>query len=1197
MSEDGRQQERRGEGAVTATRTMRTTNIGPERVREYKRLALALAVALGLSALVLLASPDSAHADHICVLNPPASYSVNEGGSVTLSANSSGCTSINWDFDNDGQYDDATGETVTFSAGDRDGPGNQIVRIEGVKPNAEQICESDPEVGQICYWQHDYDYAETTVNILNVVPTAAFSAPQTSYSGKYFIVSLTDPYDPSSADRAAGFTYAFDCGRGSGYGAFTGTSVASCQAGSAGTSQTVKGKIRDKDGGVSEHTSTVSVTAAPPSYPNGDIAFIRNAKVHTKPPDRYASARLVSNSTNDGDPSYAPDGTKIAFSRYDGNDTEIYVMNANGAGVTRLTDNAVIDSDPSFSPDGTKIAFASNRDANTMDIYVMNADGTGGVTRLTNHTANDYEPAWSPEGSTIAFMSDRSGSDVYAMNADGTGVIRLTNDPAYDGDPAWSPEGSKIVFASQRGGGTAIHVMNADGTNQTRLTSLYGDLNGPSVSPASPSFSPDGSKIVYDHDGDLHVMNADGSNRTYVTLDEGQDKEAAWGPKNPAVPETTITSAPPRASNSNSATFEFSSSEPDSVFECSLGGDVYTPCSSPKTYANLPEGEYLFEVRAINAAGNEDPTSAFRIWRIDFTPPSGTISINGDAAYTTSDVVSLNLSANDPSPASGVAGMRFSNDGVAWTDWGAYATSWPYWALGGGDGEKTVRVQYRDAAGNVSATAQDTIRLDTAAPETTLDPSGPSGTVSSTSATFAFSSNEADATFECRVYASVTTPGSFSGCSGTGTHTESALVDGSYTFEVRARDGAGHVDDTPASRTWTVDLTAPTVTGVTPTADATNVALSENVTATFSEAMNASTLTNTTFTLTRQGAASAVTATVSYDAASRKATLNPEANLEADALYTATVKGGSGGAKDAAGNPLATDRVWSFRTAAPPDTTPPNGTVVIDANAPFTKDTLVTLTLNATDPSPGTGVDSMRFSDDGDARWTDWESYAAGNREWDLTVGDGTKTVHVEYKDGAGNIKRVEDSIELDTTKPDTTLDTSGPSGTVNTTSASFSFSSEAGATFVCSLDGAAFAGCSSPKGYTNLKNGSHTFHVRVIDAAGNVDATPAVRAWTVDTIKPTVSGMSPKHRSVIRDKTPTIKATVRDNLTNLAERNLKLYVAGKLISARKYTYSVATDRLTYNSPRLALGKKTVKIVATDAARNVGTKSWYFKIR
>lgn len=126
--------------------------------------------------------------------------------------------------------------------------------------------------------------------------------------------------------------------------------------------------------------------------------------------------------------------------------------------------------------------------------------------------------------------------------------------------------------------------------------------------------------------------------------------------------------------------------------------------------------------------------------------------------------------------------------------------------------------------------------------------------------------------------------------------------------------------------------------------------------------------------------------------------------------------------------------------------------------------------------------------------------------------------------------------------------------------------------------------------------NGTRAVYVQYRDRAGNL-STAAVDTIKLDMVKPTVSGMTPRHTSIIRDTTPTIKATVRDNMTNLRKANIKLYVNGKLISATKYSYSAATDVLTYNSPRLSKGKKVVKIVATDAAKNVGARSWYFTIK
>ncbi|MFN3922534.1 MAG: Ig-like domain-containing protein, partial [Pseudarthrobacter sp.] len=110
------------------------------------------------------------------------------------------------------------------------------------------------------------------------------------------------------------------------------------------------------------------------------------------------------------------------------------------------------------------------------------------------------------------------------------------------------------------------------------------------------------------------------------------------------------------------------------------------------------------------------------------------------------------------------------------------------------------------------------------------------------------------------------------------------------------------------------DTAAPTVTGTSPVDGATGTAVSTNVTATFSEAMNTSTITSDTFTL--KTGTTAVSAAVTYSGTGNTATLNPGTDLAAGTTYTATVKGGSTGVKDAAGNALASDKTWTFTTAA-----------------------------------------------------------------------------------------------------------------------------------------------------------------------------------------------------------------------------------------------------------------------------------------
>ena len=250
-----------------------------------------------------------------------------------------------------------------------------------------------------------------------------------------------------------------------------------------------------------------------------------NYEIYVMSADGSGLTRLTDNPAADFAPSWSPDGTRIAFdSDRDGND-EVYVMNADGSGQTRLTDNPALDFATSWSPDGTRIAFDSDSDGND-EVYVMNADGSG-QTRLTDNPASDLAASWSPDGSRIAFVSDRDGNEeVYVMNADGSGQTRLTDDPAADFDPSWSPDGNRIAFDSERDGNWEIYVMNADGSGQTRLT------DNPATD-GFPSWSPDGSRMAFFSDRDeneeiLRDETRDGSGQTRLTVSLGQDNFPRW---------------------------------------------------------------------------------------------------------------------------------------------------------------------------------------------------------------------------------------------------------------------------------------------------------------------------------------------------------------------------------------------------------------------------------------------------------------------------------------------------------------------------------------------------------------------------------------------------------------------------------------------------------------------------------------------
>jgi Tol biopolymer transport system component len=233
-----------------------------------------------------------------------------------------------------------------------------------------------------------------------------------------------------------------------------------------------------------------------------------------------------------GGDSSSPD---IAFVSSRDGDYAIYVMAADGGGERRLTDADEVGEgeqpivffqiDPAWSPDGSKIAFASGR-SGTSDIYVMNADGTGTI-RLTSTGANDAHPTWSAEGDAIAFS--RAG-DVWLMGADGSNQRRVSDVLVEESDPAWSPDGDWIAYV-RRTPGTAVQelwVMRPDGTERRRLTRQNGRA-------FTPAWSPDSTRIVYSTNAEsqryeLFTIGLDGTGLRQVAPTANDNFEPSWSP-------------------------------------------------------------------------------------------------------------------------------------------------------------------------------------------------------------------------------------------------------------------------------------------------------------------------------------------------------------------------------------------------------------------------------------------------------------------------------------------------------------------------------------------------------------------------------------------------------------------------------------------------------------------------------------------
>jgi len=217
---------------------------------------------------------------------------------------------------------------------------------------------------------------------------------------------------------------------------------------------------------------------------------------------------------------------KIAFMSDRAGNRDIWVMNADGSGVSQLTSDPGIDDQPSWSPDGRKTAFTSNR-SGSYDIWVMKADGSG-ATDLTNDQQPDWLPAWSPDGTRIAFTKSwgvESQTDIYVMRADGTAQQPVASGSYDESDPTWSPDGRQLAYVSNQGGTPDIWVTNLDGSGQ-------GNLTANSVEDYAPAWSPDGKRIVFSSmrsgGPQLWAMNADGTDPVQLTTSAAGGANPTW---------------------------------------------------------------------------------------------------------------------------------------------------------------------------------------------------------------------------------------------------------------------------------------------------------------------------------------------------------------------------------------------------------------------------------------------------------------------------------------------------------------------------------------------------------------------------------------------------------------------------------------------------------------------------------------------
>ena len=261
---------------------------------------------------------------------------------------------------------------------------------------------------------------------------------------------------------------------------------------------------------------------------NGKIAYHDFAQdplqIYTIEPDGSSPTQITSGPRNSIEPAWSADGSTIAFTRareFFKGTPALVTMNADGTARTvifRPSGKRRALFSPSWSPDGSQIVFCMFGDQGSR-LFVINADGSG-LTKITRGNHNDSSPSWSPDGTAIAFSTYKHQHNfLMTMDIDGSDrtvlVARGQND-----EPDWSPDGSQIVFSRNIGRGrNDVVVINADGTGKTRLTDT------PRRWEWTPVFSPDGLRIAflrgrsgkYFSPSDIFTIAADGTDEQQLT--------------------------------------------------------------------------------------------------------------------------------------------------------------------------------------------------------------------------------------------------------------------------------------------------------------------------------------------------------------------------------------------------------------------------------------------------------------------------------------------------------------------------------------------------------------------------------------------------------------------------------------------------------------------------------------------------------
>lgn len=323
---------------------------------------------------------------------------------------------------------------------------------------------------------------------------------------------------------------------------------------------------------------------------------------------------------------------------------------------------------------------------------------------------------------------------------------------------------------------------------------------------------------------------SDGAHSVYAVSSPSGDTGVAGIVVDGTAPPLPVLNLTPSNPSGDTVTFAYTEAEASATVECRIDADPFAPCVSPVDYSGLIAGSHTFQVRATDTVGNVSAATSYT-WTVNLTVPTiaiafptmaGLYNDNGfNAGCGTASSGDVCGAADDDAAVTAVSvSLRRLSTGLWWngTSFSAGTESflaatgtadWSYAILASAlpEGDFTLRARASDGS-NLGYDSR-TFTIDRAAPATPILTSVPSAT-SGPSATFAFTTNDQTAVFECRLDG-----GAWTSCASPRTYTN--LAQGSHTVNIRALDGAGNLS-AATTTTWTVDATAPTAAMTFPTA-------------------------------------------------------------------------------------------------------------------------------------------------------------------------------------------------------------------------------------------------------------------------------------------------------------------------------------------------------------------------------------------